>query len=271
MVGNEHDGLTPEAIAAADVRFGIPMHGLTQSLNLSVATALIVERASTLRRAALGPPTDLTEEAILELRARFYAASVRGAEAHLGTRGFLNRRGPGDRLSGMAAGPLARRSRPRRPGGKRGTTKSKVRARAPSRGGGGDAGAALEARAAHRRHHRDAGSVRRDCGGGGSLQLLRQRSQAPRPRAPRRLSPQAGDPHPRPRRRADRRARQREAHRHPLRGDPQAAGQRRRLGRGRRLLPARWAQLPRDDPGVHRGCRCAAAARRAARRSRSRW
>ncbi|HEY6475245.1 MAG TPA: TrmH family RNA methyltransferase, partial [Polyangia bacterium] len=83
MVGNEHEGLTAEAIAAADVRFGIPMHGLTQSLNLSVATALIVERASTLRRAALGAPTDLSEQAILELRARFYAASVRGAEVIL--------------------------------------------------------------------------------------------------------------------------------------------------------------------------------------------
>src|SRR5580698_4261133 len=83
MVGNEHDGLTAEAIAAADVRFGIPMHGLTQSLNLSVATALIVERASTLRRQALGAPSDLTEEAILALRARFYAASVRGADVIL--------------------------------------------------------------------------------------------------------------------------------------------------------------------------------------------
>ena len=83
MVGNEHEGLTPEAIAAADVRFGIPMHGLTQSLNLSVATALIVERASTLRRRALGAPTDLSDGAILELRARFYAASVRGADVIL--------------------------------------------------------------------------------------------------------------------------------------------------------------------------------------------
>jgi tRNA (guanosine-2'-O-)-methyltransferase len=83
MVGNEHDGLTAEAIAAADVRFGIPMHGLTQSLNLSVATALIVERASTLRRQALGAPSDLTEGAILALRARFYAASVRGADVIL--------------------------------------------------------------------------------------------------------------------------------------------------------------------------------------------
>jgi tRNA (guanosine-2'-O-)-methyltransferase len=91
MVGNEHDGLTPEAIAAADVRFGIPMHGLTQSLNLSVATALIVERASTLRRKALGAPSDLTEEAILALRARFYAASVRGADAILARAASENR------------------------------------------------------------------------------------------------------------------------------------------------------------------------------------
>jgi tRNA (guanosine-2'-O-)-methyltransferase len=83
MVGNEHEGLTAQALAAADVRFGIPMYGLTQSLNLSVATALIVERASTLRRRALGAPTDLSEEAILELRARFYAASVRGADVIL--------------------------------------------------------------------------------------------------------------------------------------------------------------------------------------------
>jgi tRNA (guanosine-2'-O-)-methyltransferase len=83
MVGNEHEGLTAEAMAAADVRFGIPMYGLTQSLNLSVATALIVERAAALRRRALGAPTDLSAEAILQLRARFYAASVRGADVIL--------------------------------------------------------------------------------------------------------------------------------------------------------------------------------------------
>jgi tRNA (guanosine-2'-O-)-methyltransferase len=83
MVGNEHEGLTAEAMGAADVRFGIPMHGLTQSLNLSVATALIVERATTLRRRALGAPSDLSDDQILALRARFYAASVRGADVIL--------------------------------------------------------------------------------------------------------------------------------------------------------------------------------------------
>lgn len=83
MVGNEHDGLTPAAAAAADVQFGIPMFGLTQSLNLSVATAIVVARASALRRQALGRDGDLDDDAVLALRARFYAASVRGADAVL--------------------------------------------------------------------------------------------------------------------------------------------------------------------------------------------
>ena len=63
MVGNEHEGLSAEAIAAADVPFGIPMSGMTRSLNLSVAAALLVERAASLRRHALGGPTDLDEAA----------------------------------------------------------------------------------------------------------------------------------------------------------------------------------------------------------------
>ena len=80
MVGNEHDGLSAEAIAAADVRFGIPMAGMTRSLNLSVAAALVSERAAARRRAAIGRAGDLDEAAVLALRARFYAASVRGAD-----------------------------------------------------------------------------------------------------------------------------------------------------------------------------------------------
>jgi tRNA (guanosine-2'-O-)-methyltransferase len=86
MIGNEHDGLTAAAVAAADVRFGITMAGMTRSLNLSVAAALILERASQLRRRALGRPGDLGEPAVLALRARFYAASVRGADVVLARR-----------------------------------------------------------------------------------------------------------------------------------------------------------------------------------------
>jgi tRNA (guanosine-2'-O-)-methyltransferase len=86
MIGNEHAGLTPEAIAAADVVFGIPMPGMTRSLNLSVATALIAERAAQLRRRAIGRSGDLDDAAVLALRARFYAASVRGAGVVLARR-----------------------------------------------------------------------------------------------------------------------------------------------------------------------------------------
>jgi tRNA (guanosine-2'-O-)-methyltransferase len=81
MVGNEHEGLTGAAIDAADRVFGIPMPGMTSSLNLSVATALIAERAAALRRRALRTEGDLGAAEQLALRARFYAASVRGAEA----------------------------------------------------------------------------------------------------------------------------------------------------------------------------------------------
>ena len=83
MIGNEHAGLGGEAVAAADATFGIPMPGMTRSLNLSVAAALIVERAAQLRRRAIGRDGDLDDDAVLALRARFYAASVRGADVVL--------------------------------------------------------------------------------------------------------------------------------------------------------------------------------------------
>lgn len=44
-VGNEHDGASPELIAAADGIITIPMRGMVQSLNVSVATAVVLEDA----------------------------------------------------------------------------------------------------------------------------------------------------------------------------------------------------------------------------------
>lgn len=86
VVGNEHAGLTAEALAAVDVPFRIPMAGMTRSLNLSVAAALIASRASAARRQAhvgqddsMAGGGDLDPAARVRLRARFYAASVRGA------------------------------------------------------------------------------------------------------------------------------------------------------------------------------------------------
>lgn len=45
VFGNEHRGVTAEASAAADIRFQIPMHGMVQSLNVSVACAITLYEA----------------------------------------------------------------------------------------------------------------------------------------------------------------------------------------------------------------------------------
>jgi tRNA (guanosine-2'-O-)-methyltransferase len=44
-IGNEHDGLSAELLAAADQIVTIPMRGMVQSLNVSVAAAVILEDA----------------------------------------------------------------------------------------------------------------------------------------------------------------------------------------------------------------------------------
>jgi tRNA (guanosine-2'-O-)-methyltransferase len=87
MVGNEHAGLGAEAVGAADACFGIPLYGMTQSLNLSVAAALVIERATARRRQALGRDGDLDDTQKLALRARYYAESVRGADVVLARAG----------------------------------------------------------------------------------------------------------------------------------------------------------------------------------------
>ncbi len=45
VMGNEHDGISNEVLAVADVNIVIPMRGMAQSLNVSVATALILYEA----------------------------------------------------------------------------------------------------------------------------------------------------------------------------------------------------------------------------------
>jgi tRNA (guanosine-2'-O-)-methyltransferase len=63
VVGNEHAGLSTDAIEGADVQFSIPMAGMTRSLNLSVAAALMASHASVRRRQALAAQGDLDEAA----------------------------------------------------------------------------------------------------------------------------------------------------------------------------------------------------------------
>jgi tRNA (guanosine-2'-O-)-methyltransferase len=80
VFGNEHEGLTAEAIEACDHRVSIPMFGFTQSFNLSVSVALSVQRLSERRRRHLGATGDLDRQERARLRARWYAQSVRAAE-----------------------------------------------------------------------------------------------------------------------------------------------------------------------------------------------
>ena len=81
VFGNEHAGLSGEAQAGCDLAFGIPLLGMTRSLNLSVSVALGVFEAARRRREVVGEG-DLPEARRLELRARSYALSLddRGAE-----------------------------------------------------------------------------------------------------------------------------------------------------------------------------------------------
>lgn len=79
LFGNEHEGLTREAVAACDGAVSIGMHGFTRSFNLSVSVALVTARLAERRRAFLGRGGDLSDQERARLRARWYALSVRGA------------------------------------------------------------------------------------------------------------------------------------------------------------------------------------------------
>ncbi len=45
VLGNERQGLTPELISACDVQFQIPLHGMAESLNVSVAASVVLYEA----------------------------------------------------------------------------------------------------------------------------------------------------------------------------------------------------------------------------------
>jgi tRNA (guanosine-2'-O-)-methyltransferase len=81
VFGNEHAGLSADAIAACDGAVSIPMFGMTRSFNLSVSVALAMSRIAARRREAIGAPGDLAGDERARLRARWYARKVRGALA----------------------------------------------------------------------------------------------------------------------------------------------------------------------------------------------
>ena len=71
VLGNEKDGVSPEAVEHADVRCAIPMVGFVDSFNVSVAASLVMWTARQDRAARLGMAGDLGPEEAEVLAAAF--------------------------------------------------------------------------------------------------------------------------------------------------------------------------------------------------------
>lgn len=56
VLGNEHRGCSAEMLAAADARIQIPMLGMVDSLNVSVAAAVLLAETARQRRTSAPPP-----------------------------------------------------------------------------------------------------------------------------------------------------------------------------------------------------------------------
>jgi tRNA (guanosine-2'-O-)-methyltransferase len=76
IFGNEHEGLTGEALSLCDHRFHLPLYGFSESFNLSVSVALALREVVGRRRDLLGRPGDLPERALARLRAAYYARAT---------------------------------------------------------------------------------------------------------------------------------------------------------------------------------------------------
>jgi tRNA (guanosine-2'-O-)-methyltransferase len=79
--GNEHAGLSEEAIATCDGAIRVPMYGFSESFNLSVTVGIAMSQIASRRRAHLGAIGDLTADHRRNLRARWIALKVRAAVA----------------------------------------------------------------------------------------------------------------------------------------------------------------------------------------------
>uniref|UniRef100_K3WMZ4 tRNA/rRNA methyltransferase SpoU type domain-containing protein n=1 Tax=Globisporangium ultimum (strain ATCC 200006 / CBS 805.95 / DAOM BR144) TaxID=431595 RepID=K3WMZ4_GLOUD len=73
VIGRETDGVSEEMLHAAEKRIYFPMFGFTESLNLSVATALVLQRLFDWFPAIRG---DLSDEEKQEIRKQWYPQIV---------------------------------------------------------------------------------------------------------------------------------------------------------------------------------------------------
>jgi len=80
VFGNEKDGISAEARANADGRILIPMYGFAQSLNISVAAALLFSHVHRRRSEVRGASGDLTPREREVLTAHYYLRTLDAAE-----------------------------------------------------------------------------------------------------------------------------------------------------------------------------------------------
>lgn len=76
LLGNEHRGLSACAQQACDYLYHIPMFGMSESLNLSVAAAISLYDVTTRKRRQLGQEGDLTSKESAQLRLHYYVNSL---------------------------------------------------------------------------------------------------------------------------------------------------------------------------------------------------
>jgi tRNA (guanosine-2'-O-)-methyltransferase len=83
VVGNAKDGISPAMRAAADERYLLPMHGMVQSFNLSVALAITLDTVVPKRREQLqaaGMAGDMDVRRMWNLRRRWLEYGQRNAD-----------------------------------------------------------------------------------------------------------------------------------------------------------------------------------------------
>lgn len=76
MIGNEHRGLSDAAQKACDIRYIIPMVGMSESMNLSVSAAISLYDVTQRKRALLNSTPDMTNDEQQQLRAHYFLNSV---------------------------------------------------------------------------------------------------------------------------------------------------------------------------------------------------
>ncbi|WP_445382452.1 TrmH family RNA methyltransferase [Robiginitalea sp. IMCC43444] len=77
--GTEKEGLSQEILSCADMRLKIPMYGFSESLNISVAAAIIIQQLSSRLRAS-DIAWGLSEDDILEKRLDWTCKSINGVD-----------------------------------------------------------------------------------------------------------------------------------------------------------------------------------------------